>query len=57
VVKITKMEVLKRIDFAYEILVSKAVSTIRRPIESFFNWINEIHKYKKQVKSGCPKVC
>lgn len=28
-------------DFAFESLYSKAVSSIRQPIESFFNWINE----------------
>ncbi|PKP28430.1 MAG: transposase [Bacteroidetes bacterium HGW-Bacteroidetes-18] len=36
-----KSAVLKQRDFAYENLYSKAVSAIRQPIESFFNWINE----------------
>jgi len=36
-----KTEELKQRDFAYETMCSKAVSTIRQPIESFFNWINE----------------
>lgn len=35
-----KSEELKQMDYAYENLFSKAVSTIRQPIESFFNWIN-----------------
>jgi hypothetical protein len=36
-----KSETLKYHDYAYESLFSKAVSRIRQPIESFFNWINE----------------
>lgn len=36
-----KSEELKQRDFAYETLFSRTVSTIRQPIESFFNWINE----------------
>lgn len=36
-----KLENLKQRDFAYETLYSRAVSKIRQPIESFFNWINE----------------
>jgi hypothetical protein len=36
-----KAQELKQRDFANEKLFSKAVSTIRQPIESFFNWINE----------------
>ena len=45
-----KIEVLKQIDFAYENLFSKAVSTIRQPIESFFNWINEKSQIQKASK-------
>ncbi len=51
-----KIEDLKKRDYTYESLFSKAVSTIRQPIESFFNWINEKHKYKKQVKLDQEKV-
>jgi len=36
-----KAERLKNIDRAYKDLFSRAVSAIRQPIESFFNWINE----------------
>ncbi len=43
-----KNEELKKRDFAYESLYSKAVSTIRQPIESFFNWINE----KTQIQNA-----
>ncbi len=39
---------LKQIDFAYDRLFSKAVSSIRQPIESFFNWINE----KTQIQNA-----
>lgn len=45
-----KPEVLKQIDFAYESLFSKAVSTIRQPIESFFNWMNEKTKLQNATK-------
>lgn len=43
-----KSEELKQRDCAYENLFSKAVSTIRQPIESFFNWINE----KTQIQNA-----
>jgi len=43
-----KCEKLKQIDFASERLFSKAVSSIRQPIESFFNWINE----KTQIQNA-----
>lgn len=43
-----KCEELKQRDFAYETLFSKAVSTVRQPIESFFNWINE----KTQIQNA-----
>ena len=43
-----KSEVLKQRDLAYENLYSKAVSAIRQPIESFFNWINE----KTQIQNA-----
>ncbi|MBK5208880.1 MAG: hypothetical protein JJE44_05155 [Flavobacteriaceae bacterium] len=43
-----KSAVLKQRDFAYENLYSKAVSAIRQPIESFFNWINE----KTQIQNA-----
>lgn len=36
-----KVESLKQRDRAHKDLFSKAVSTIRQSIESFFNWINE----------------
>lgn len=36
-----KAENLKSFDRAHKDLFSTAVSTIRQPIESFFNWINE----------------
>lgn len=43
-----KREELKQRDFAYETLFSKAVSTVRQPIESFFNWVNE----KTQIQNA-----
>lgn len=43
-----KTEELKQRDCAYESLYSKAVSTIRQPIESFFNWINQ----KTQIQNA-----
>lgn len=43
-----KCEKLKQVDFASETLFSKAVSSIRQPIESFFNWINE----KTQIQNA-----
>lgn len=43
-----KPDELKQRDFAYETLFSKAVSTVRQPIESFFNWINE----KTQIQNA-----
>ena len=43
-----KADCLKNIDRAYKDLFSKAVSTIRQPIESFFNWINE----KTQIQNA-----
>ena len=45
-----KTEELKQRDCAYEKLFSKAVSTIRQPIESFFNWINEKTKIQNASK-------
>ena len=45
-----KIEILKQKDFAYENLFSKAVSTVRQPIESFFNWINEKTQIQKASK-------
>jgi hypothetical protein len=45
-----KSEELKQRDFAYETLFSKVVSTIRQPIESFFNWINEKTQIQKASK-------
>lgn len=45
-----KTKALKNRDFAYESLFSKAVSTIRQPIESFFNWINEKSQIQKASK-------
>jgi hypothetical protein len=43
-----KPDVLRYIDRAYKDVFSKAVSTIRQPIESFFNWINE----KTQIQNA-----
>lgn len=43
-----KAESLKQRDRAHKDLFSKAVSTIRQPIESFFNWINE----KTQIQNA-----
>lgn len=43
-----KSEALKQRGFAYEKLYSKAVSAIRQPIESFFNWTNE----KTQIQNA-----
>lgn len=43
-----KAEELKQRDRAHKDLFSKAVSTIRQPIESFFNWINE----KTQIQNA-----
>lgn len=43
-----KTEELKQRDFAYETLFSRAVSTVRQPIESFFNWVNE----KTQIQNA-----
>jgi hypothetical protein len=45
-----KSEELKQRDFAYETLFSKAVSGIRQPIESFFNWIIEKTQIQKASK-------
>ncbi len=45
-----KTEELKQRDYAYEKLFSKDVSTIRQPIESFFNWINEKTKIQNASK-------
>ena len=33
---------LKKTDQAFSDVFNKAVSTIRQPIESLFNWINEL---------------
>jgi hypothetical protein len=43
-----KPKILKQRDFAYENLYSMAVSAIRQPIESFFNWISE----KTQIQNA-----
>ena len=43
-----KQEFLKQKDRAYKDLFSRAVSTVRQPIESFFNWINE----KTQIQNA-----
>ena len=42
--------VLKQREQAYIDLFSKAVSTIRQPIESLFNWINELTQIQKASK-------
>lgn len=36
-----KPDILKNFDRAHKDLYSKSVSTVRQPIEAFFNWINE----------------
>jgi len=43
-----KAEELKQRDRAYKDLFSRAVSTIRQPIESFFNWIEQ----KTQIQNA-----
>ena len=43
-----KHEALKQRDCAYENLFSRAVSSVRQPIESFFNWINQ----KTQIQNA-----
>lgn len=43
-----KADGLKNMDRAHKDLFSRAVSTIRQPIESFFNWINE----KTQIQNA-----
>lgn len=43
-----KVEALKQRDRAHKDLFSRAVSAIRQPIESFFNWINE----KTQIQNA-----
>lgn len=43
-----KPENLKHFDRAYKDLFSNAVSSVRQPIESFFNWINE----KTQIQNA-----
>lgn len=43
-----KADRLKNFDLAHKDLFSRAVSKIRQPIESFFNWINE----KSQIQNA-----
>lgn len=43
-----KADCLKNMDRAHKDLFSRAVSTIRQPIESFFNWVNE----KTQIQNA-----
>ncbi len=43
-------EVIRQRDKAYNDLYSTAVSKIRQPIESFFNWLNEKTKIQRAMK-------
>lgn len=43
-------EVLKQREKAARDLFSQAVSKVRQPIESFFNWLNEKQKFKEHLK-------
>jgi len=45
-----KSEVLKKIDKAYNDLFSRAVSKVRQPIESFFNWLIQKTDIQKASK-------
>ena len=40
----------KQIDLAFEMLYDKMVSSVRQPIESFFNWLNEKTQIQKASK-------
>ena len=41
---------LKQTDQAYNDIFNKAVSSIRQPIESCFNWINELTQIQNASK-------
>ncbi len=43
-------EIIKQRDKAADELISKAISTVRLPIESFFNWLNEKTDIQKSSK-------
>ena len=43
-------EVIKQREKAARDLFSQAVSKVRQPIESFFNWLNEKQKFKERLK-------
>jgi len=45
-----KSEALKQRDKAFNDLYSQAVSKLRQPIESFFNWLNEKTKIQRAMK-------
>ena len=42
--------VWKQKDLAFNDLFNKAVSTVRQPIESLFNWINELTQIQNASK-------
>lgn len=43
-------ELIKQKDKAFNDLFSTAVSKIRQPVESFFNWLNEKTKIQRAIK-------
>jgi hypothetical protein len=43
-------ECIRQREKAYRDLYGKAVSTIRQPVESFFNWLNEKTKIQEAQK-------
>jgi hypothetical protein len=45
--------VLKQIDRAFNDVFNKAVATVRQPIESLFNWINELTQIQNASKVRC----
>ena len=47
--------ILKQSDTAFNELFNKTISKIRQPIESFFNWINEVTQIQNasKVRSKC----
>lgn len=42
--------VLKQSDKAFNEIFNRAVSSVRQPIESFFNWVNELTELQKASK-------
>ena len=57
-VKLVKGEAdcIRQREKAYRDLYSSAVSKIRQPVESFFNWLNEKTQIQNAQKSGLRKV-